>query len=382
MLSWVRKLTCLGLTVLMGYQAMVATLPSRADSAPMWESPVGLKPGLVDNRVRMVAETVDLRVIERDGAVYAVVSAVFDLLNNGPDTKMKVGFPEYNYPVNVGEYPKQVGFSPSQLGNFRAWAGVTQYQPRRERVVLDPSASSWGDEWFVWDMAFPRGVPVRLNVGYDQKLSEGNGAVNLFYVLTSGALWDGTIGEATVIATARDGGAFVAADPAAGESSTSRVVWQMRDFEPTEDVRAVYVPATTWQTLRAAEDAITAGRASAIDYISGARAVHWMTEDGTRAGEEREMLRQQHYPRGLEWARQAVELEGENWEAWEVLADLEDATAKYPKGMHKCWSQPAADAYQQAADLGSPTAPAKLADLLSEREWIASTMLGPLEPCP
>lgn len=380
MLALLRWLTCLGLAALMVFQVASVAVTARADSAPMWESPVGLKPGLLDNKVRMVAETVDLQMIERDGANYVKVNALFDLLNRGPDIRMKVGFPGYNYPVNVGGYPKQVGFSPSQLANFRAWSGTTQYQPRKEKVVLDDGMSNWGTEWFVWDMAFPRGAPVRLSVSYDQKLSEDKGAVSVFYVLTSGALWDDTIGDATITVSAPDGGAFLAADPETSEFGGSLVVWHMHDFEPADDVRAIYVPAATWQNIRAAEDAMASGTASASDYIAGARAVYQMTEDGTRAGEDRQMLRELYYPRAKEWARLAMELDAENWAPWDVLGQLEDALARYQKGNYRCWPQAAIDAHRQAMELGSPTAAEHLRQMQEELDWMESVM-GPLEPC-
>ena len=360
------------------FQGMLYFPLARADSAPMWESPVGLKPGLVDNKVRMVAETVEVQVIERDGAVYAKVNATFELLNRGPDAEMKVGFPQYNYPVNVGEYPKQVGFSPSLLEDFRAWSGNTRYQPKAERVVLDPR-EKWGDEWFVWDMAFRRGAQARLNVSYDQNLGTGLGAVNVFYVLTTGALWDGTIGDATITMTASDGG-FVMADPVPAQTGVSRATWRMRDFEPTEDVRAVYVPAATWRALRATSDAVKAGTASAADYVIGAQAIVQMTEDGMRAGEERQRLRESYFPQAKEWSRTAIEMDDANAAAWEALADLESASVRSPKGFYDCRPPAVEDNYQRAIDLGSPTAAAKLAEIQEATAWQES-VVGPLEPC-
>ncbi len=379
MSSSLRQLAIVALVIVLAGPLSAGAPPASADSAPMWESPVGLKPGSPNNTVRMTAETVDIDVIERDGAVYAQVSAVFDLTNRGADTQMRVGFPQYNYPVEVPEYPRQVSFSSEGLASFRAWSGSTQYRPRVEKVIPEGSRDTWGTEWFVWDMSFPRGSTTRLNVSYEQKLSEGSGAANVFYVLTTGALWNGSIGSASVRMNAPGGGALTAADTPGSYRFAGKIAWEMRDFEPTKDVLGIYIPASPWKALRTTEEAFVSGTATAADYATGATAVVTITEDGMRAGPERAALRDLYFPRARQWAQTAIGMDEGNAAAWEALADLDVAPAVSKHG-YFCLPTMAADAYQRAIDLGSPTAAAKLAEMRDNVDW-TTTVVGPLEPC-
>lgn len=111
-----------------------------ADQAPMWDSPVGLTPGQAGSQVRMVAETVDIPVVERDRNVNAVVLAVFDMLNQGPDVTMKVGFPSFTFPIirqalgSEAETYSPVTFNPVNLTAFRVWTDEREYQASVQEV--------------------------------------------------------------------------------------------------------------------------------------------------------------------------------------------------------------------------------------------------------
>jgi hypothetical protein len=62
----------------------VAPAPvSLADNAPGYETPEGLAIGVPNPTVRMSDEQVDVKVVERGSAAIALVTATFNMLNEG-----------------------------------------------------------------------------------------------------------------------------------------------------------------------------------------------------------------------------------------------------------------------------------------------------------
>jgi hypothetical protein len=379
--------------------------PAAADQAPFWESPVGLTPGHPDHRVRMLAEVVDVHVVEREDAVYAVVQATFDMMNEGPDIRMKVGFPNWTSGVvdaasDAEDDPEQrpfspVTFTPAHLREFRVRTDDIEYEASEQEVAVGRYG---GSRWLVWEMAYPRDTPVRVYVSYEQRLGElaewSDPHVQPMYVLRTGALWHGTIGDATITMTAPSGGAFLGGPELfgrtndAGETETipreseilgadaavehggTRLVWQMRDFEPSRDVGTTYVVAGTWRALAEAEAAVAAASASASDYLRAAQATlpligRWGPHRVPRAIVERYPAR----ARGCAW--QAAALAPDDPAAWETVGDLERwfaLPAQRHRGELACWPAAGAEAYQRAHALGSPTAATKLAELIQAHD--------------
>src|SRR5919199_7012594 len=166
-----RRLAGLAIAIALLLGLFVGPSPTDADQAPFWESPVGLMPGNPDSRVRMEAETVEVQVVERDGGVYAVVGATFDMLNRGPDIRLKVGFPSWvndalrtasDSPQPGGEAPfSPVTFQQVELANFRVWTDEAEYRVVKTKVFLR-EGDRYGTDWLVWEMPFPSGQPVRV----------------------------------------------------------------------------------------------------------------------------------------------------------------------------------------------------------------------------
>lgn len=150
-------------------------------------------------------------------------------------------------------------------------------------------------------MTYPADKPVRVNVSYEQRLLQdgqlefGLPYVQPVYVLRTGALWSGTISEATITMTAPDGGAFVGGTSMcrplsnetpeeargkcgylgpidASEASETRLVWRLRDFKPTKDVGTVYIFASAWRELVEAKGALAAGAETGAAYLRAAQA--------------------------------------------------------------------------------------------------------------
>ena len=409
----------IGLVVLLG--PLVLPSPTTADQAPFWESPVGPMPGHPDNRVRMEAETVEIQVVERGEAVYAVVRATFDMLNRGPDVRLKVGFPSWVQDVLLSATdespPPQSMFSPItfqevELASFRVWTDEAEYQVVEQLIFLG-EGDRYGKKWLMWEMPFPSGRPVRVNVAYEQRLDyewePERHYVQPMYVLRTGALWDGTIGEATITLAAPSGGAFlggpelfssrqddgtVRTTPDAGtflsadeatDATPTHLVWQLRDFEPDRDVGTTYVLASTWRALQEAEAAVAAPSPTADDYLGATRTALGVLSDWGPHGRPRTLVERYAAPVRA-WAWRAVALAPERAEAWEAVGDVEfwhAMPAQKHHGELACWSSVAAEAYERASTLGSTTAAERLRQLADAREHRATLQWrSPIEPCP
>lgn len=404
------------LAVLLAGLALSPLLPLRhaeADHFPVWESGSGLTPGLPGNTVRMVAESVDIQIVERDEQIVTQVQATFEMFNRGPDVQMKVGFPG-----SSTNHQGILQFGQKNVSSFRVWTAERAYEPTWERVIV-PSTSrfangslyDWLDDWLVWEMEYPSQQSVAVHVSYEQVLMTWprHAYVQPSYILRTGALWDGAIGEATITMTAPDGGALfggaelfdghdaqgairtlpelgeMLGPEEADEASIDRVVWRLHDVEPTYDIGATYVPRRIWNRLHDGETAIVTGTAGPEDYLSAAQAAMELLGEGINSGP-------QYLPlsiaalaaRARTWAWKSAELLPERAAAWEVVGGIELWHAWRERRqvvVMRCWPSEGIDAYLRAAELGSATAPAKLEDLAHLTvAWIAPMSLNRNRP--
>ena len=333
----------------------------------------------------MAAEKVDIVVTERDGAVHAIVNASFDMSNSGPTVTLTTGFPRYSGGsfLVAGGF---AGFDPTQFADFRASGGTTVFQPTIQPVTAGATADQLSTaDWYVWQMDYPSNQTTNVQVSYDQTLSaQGSGFTYVGYILRTGALWDGTIGQATVTMTTSDGGAFLVpstdearqafgtvsqspADPAAAlptSSNPSQLTWQLSDFEPTFDPFAYYVPREAWQRFTTTQARLALDAPSGSDYAAAAEA---LLDAVGRESDGLPWLIRHRPPQALKdrleqaaaWADQAAQLDSANPAAFEALGDIQYAR-ETPGGLYiGCRPQLAPVSFQIAIDLGSPTARAK-----------------------
>jgi hypothetical protein len=388
--------------------------PALADQAPFWESPVGLVPGNPDIQVRMAAETVDIEVVERGDEVHAIVKAAFTMVNDGADATVKVGFPASTTSLfdrlvepdadgrRFADAP--VMFSPDALRAFQVSVDGRELRSWRQEVPAAAEAG-FGADWLMWEMSFPAGQTTTVDVAYEQVLSERpqDRVVQPMYVLRTGALWSGAIGEATVTMRARNGGALVGGaelymrtddagavttypraeqvyGPAdAASASPTEIVWRFTDLEPTRDVGATYVRAAAWQAFAEADQAILGGMTddpatlrraarAAFDILGGA-------EVCGSAGDLICIMGPHRVPRGLverfaqsgrERARRALQLSPTDPESLLLAGDYEYWFAM-PREKHhgelQCWPSSGVDAYEAALAAGSPAALPRLAGI-------------------
>jgi hypothetical protein len=388
--------------------------PALADQAPFWESPVGLVPGNPDIQVRMAAETVDIDVVERGDEVHAVVKASFTMVNDGADATVKVGFPASTTSLfdqlvepdadgrRFADAP--VLFSPEALRAFQVSVDGQQLRSWRQEVPAAAEAG-FGANWLMWEMAFPAGRTTTVDVAYEQVLSERtrDRVVQPMYVLRTGALWSGTIGEATVTMRAPDGGAlvggaelFMRTDDAGGvttypradqvygpadavSASPTQIVWRFADLEPTRDVGATYVRAAAWREFAEADQAIRGGDTSDPDTLRRAARAAFEILGGAEvcgsAGDLICIMGPHRVPRGLvdrfaqpgrERAQRALQLGPTDPESLLLAGDYEYWFAMPQERNHgelQCWPSQAVDAYETALGAGAPGALPRLAGI-------------------
>lgn len=392
------------------------TLVARADQAPFWESPVGLVPGNPDIQVRMAAETVDINVVERGDAIHALVTANFTMVNDGTDATVKVGFPASTVSLfdQLAE-PDATGVrradAPGMFTaqNIRAFEVAVNGQALRSwrQDIPNAAAAGFGADWAMWEMTFPAGQTTTVDVSYEQVLTERANDVYVqpMYVLRTGALWSGVIGEATVTLRAEGGGALVGGPelywrlndagvvttypraeqvygPAdAAEANATTVIWRFKAFEPTRDAGATYVRSSVWRAYADADRAILTGGSgsasalrdatvAALAIVGGPAACAWDTALICVSGRH-------GTPRGLvdrladtarERARRAMQLAPDDPSVLQAFGDVEFWYAMPTKKHHgelACWPSNVADAYEKAQTLGGQSLEMRLESLRS-----------------
>ena len=171
-----------------------AIAPARADAAPPAYPPgFNPAPGSEQTQVRMESESVRLNIREADGGEemgFADVQALFNMKNLGStDERMAVRFP-------------------AAVGN--GWFGVTPVQdisvkvngtPSNTRRISgeDPNGFEKAVDWVEFDVLFPAGQPVKIEVAYTLEASGEMPYIWFQYIFSSGAGWKGTIGSADLI---------------------------------------------------------------------------------------------------------------------------------------------------------------------------------------
>lgn len=253
---------------------------ARADIAPDPEFGTTLAPWGPCG-VRMLDEHVTLRLAPDRVEVLARFT-----LKNGPEAaRLRVGFPESVRPASWSSdeaSPPQGGIS--RLDDFRATVdGVVQEaRPRyfqqevgpfvrsdladqfrqreaalerasdpaekaRLKAELDAGREQYGwwssSGWMVWQMEFAPGQVRKVEVAYRSPWLRSGDALrearNFRYILTSGAYWDGTIGEAVVEVVPVEGltmkeVARLAPEGAVRTETGAR--WTWKDLEPDFDI--------------------------------------------------------------------------------------------------------------------------------------------------
>ena len=199
--------------------------PVHADSAALRAVGSGLVP-VADQipPVIMERERVDVHLFP----MVAVVDASFDMLNEGPELELEVGFPSFGAPaffeaIDVG----LMDFSVKVDG-----VPVAHVERRMENRAFPL--------WRAWQQRFRASGRSRIEVRYWTPLWGYNGISRLpfTYVLRTGRFWKGPIGDAVVCihATGIPVRAIREATPDGYRLETGSLTWTWRSLVPERDV--------------------------------------------------------------------------------------------------------------------------------------------------
>jgi hypothetical protein len=232
----------------------------RADVAPPIYPPgSNLQPGIETTQVRMVAETVIIAVfkdVTPESLGRARVTADFTMRNLGTaDESMGVLFPitgndgQFNYP---------------EISNLQIKINGRQIQSRTANY---PELSYPNEEmvpWAEFDVTFPAGQDVAIQVGYDLQGSGYYPYTAFYYILETGAGWKDTIGSADIILrlpyeaspqnVILDIGTGWADTTPGGTFEGNEVRWHYDNFEPGRDqpvqnMEFALVAPAAWQMV-------------------------------------------------------------------------------------------------------------------------------------
>lgn len=253
-----RKLNILGgfFCALLIAGLILAPRPARADIGWPPLNPAGASPGLPQGfttNVRMVAEEVSLTIkegrVDNEGGessghdMHALVDAVFQMRNLGEaDEAFDVWFPLAALTRIPGLLPDE---PENYIRDFQVWIDG---EPRDTKKVMAPDVSDPSREsaWARFPVSFPAGQDVIVRVSYSFYPTGRHPFGGFEYILQTGAVWKGTIGQAIITITlpytitpenvslsGRSIGLALQPQPEGYVIEDNVIRWQFTDLEPT-----------------------------------------------------------------------------------------------------------------------------------------------------
>lgn len=223
---WGRCLPLLGMLCLV----LAIPLPVHADDGAMFG--VGGSLALMKGHpsIRMVSEEVRIALPSTE------VEAKFILRNEGPATWVTIGFPE------SGGGTDYTPDGSSHLQDFHSTVDGERVRVSRISGGKEESGYSY---WWVKRVHFSKGQTRTIvnrytgGEGYDS-----TGSHHFSYVLKTGASWRGPIGHARIICdiSGLKDLHFTSASPDGYRRSGDQLIWDLRNFEPEEDVSVSWFP--------------------------------------------------------------------------------------------------------------------------------------------
>jgi len=245
--------------------ALLLASPGVADIAPPHQPPgSNLEPGEELTQVRMLAETVLIEVladVPADSLGRARVSADFTMRNLGnQDETMAARFP-ITFSDGWSSYP--------EIENIEIRVNGARVAYRRTNGP-ELYYGSVEVPWAEFDVAFPAGQDVFIQVSYDL---EGTGYVPFiafYYLLETGAGWKGSIGSGEIIVRLpyeANPQNVILADQigwsqttAGGAFSGNEIRWRFTDLEPSsqDNFEISLVMPRVWEQVLAERERVAA----------------------------------------------------------------------------------------------------------------------------
>ena len=277
--------------------------PAQADVAPPAQPPGGgIVPG-EPTQVQMQAETVEVTVQSLpyvgepqlvDKTTQAKVKASFSMRNlSSAVEKMQVRFPLMD---------------PSGMGDgFGSYPEIQDIQVRvNEKPVptkrfTTPTPNTWDKNappiaWAAFDVTFPPGKNVAIDVTYTLKPSGYFPVAEFRYILETGAGWSGPIGSADIVlrlpydATPQNVLPGENGSTPGGQIAGNEVRWHYENLEPAaqDNWAANMVTPGLWQAILNARTAVQSAQADAKAWSLLARTTGLAAQDASGKGWLRE----------------------------------------------------------------------------------------------
>lgn len=218
--------------------------------------------------IEMVAETV----MVQPGKAGWDANCVFILRNTGKAAEIQVGFPD------ITDEGPGADTSKGTIQNFRCFVDGKEVAVEHKTGVqnlLNPDLKY--PFAFIWKMSFEGGQTRKLANTYSFKgVGISDGSVELIYMLRTGSLWKGTVGNAFIEFNLGryNPELFYSIEPPGYTIERNKILWNLLDFEPKRNIIIFFNPyVEDW--LMQAEGCLQSDSILALKQLLDESLLHW-----------------------------------------------------------------------------------------------------------
>jgi hypothetical protein len=185
----------------------------------------------IENKeIEMVAETVMVRPAGRRWEAICT----FILKNTGEATEIQVGFPDMTDEGPGADLTK------GTIQDFKCYVDGEEVNTQHKTGIESPSKTGpYYPLAYVWEISFKKGQKRTVKNTYNfGGLYRSDGTTDLNYILTTGALWKGTIKSALIVFDLGklDPRFTYSIRPTGYKIKDHQISWNFKDFEPETDI--------------------------------------------------------------------------------------------------------------------------------------------------
>ncbi|NIA10929.1 MAG: hypothetical protein GWP10_14675 [Nitrospiraceae bacterium] len=236
------------------------TAVSYADGGPVYQAGLNVIPYHNDS-IEMEKEDLFITFFEGKAGRYtdrasdnAKVQAKFVFKNTGNETEQKIGFP--------------FGI-PRIKSKFRFIEPMVKVNGKVVKAELvNPKYDS---PWLIFTVHFAKNEKKLVEVDYTVFPEPGY----FLYVLKTGALWKGTIGELNIDISMQDKAIYpyvISISPEGYEIQGNHIVYHLKDYEPTKNIEIEFLPYNFYKEIKPLRDKAMETN-SEEDYYAYAKAL-------------------------------------------------------------------------------------------------------------
>jgi len=222
---------------------------TRADSGPIYFS-VGMPVPTTSNNIRMTREvlTIDYtgQPVQEDKTSLVGVHARFWFRNEGKAVTQQMGFP-LGREVLTGFGYYDYGFTVTADG---AAVKTTSFPDQKTTSGSELTYTMWN----AFQIPFAAGQTRLVDVHYKIRPRDGY----FLYVLQTGRLWKGPIGDLSIDVNFGRTPAFpdlLSVQPAGYRTQGNHILWHFTDYEPEQDIEIESMDAAFWKAVRPLKEA-------------------------------------------------------------------------------------------------------------------------------